>query len=168
MKNENHLTDAEIQQYAFGEARLDEGVTNHLDQCIHCSARAALYREMATSIAITSKVTFDFELVPAVLAKLPAPRPRQSQMRLIVTTVAITGVLICISSFYYLNKELLKGMSLDHGPAIYGIVAICALLFALLTADLWQQYTRKVHRLDTLEHCNKISVGRSNSKTGFQ
>lgn len=149
MKSENHLTDAEIQQYAFGKTRLDDGVTKHLDQCRHCSARAALYREMAASIAVTSGPAFDFELVPAVLAKLPAPKPPQSQTQLIVATVATTGVLICIFSFYYLNKALLKGMSLDYGPAIYGIVVICALLFALLTADLWQQYTRKVHRLDT-------------------
>lgn len=149
MKKEDHLTDTEIQQYAFGETRLDEGVTNHLNQCIHCSARAALYREMAASIAVTSKVTFDFDLVPAVLAKLLAPKPRQSQIRLIVATVAITGLLICISSFYYLNKVLLKGMSWDYGAAVYGIVAICALPFALLTADLWQQYLRKIHRMDT-------------------
>lgn len=149
MKNENHLTDVEIQQYAFGETRLDDGVTKHIGQCTHCSAREALYRKMAASIAVTSGLTFDFELVPAVLAKLPAPRPRQSQTRLTVASVAISGVLICIFSFYYLNKALLKGMSLDYGPSIYGIVVICALLFAWLTADLWQQYTRKVHKLNT-------------------
>ncbi|WP_342088136.1 hypothetical protein [Dyadobacter sp. OTU695] len=150
MKNENHLTDAEIQQYAFGETRVDEGIAKHLDQCTHCSARAALYREMAASIAATSELAFDFELVPAVLAKLPAPKPRRrSQIRLIVASVAITGVLVCIFCFYYLYNGLLKGMSLDYAPAIYGVAAVCALLFALLMADLWQQYTRKAQWLDT-------------------
>ena len=149
MKNENHLTDAEIQQYAFGEIRLDEVAAGHIDQCRHCSARVALYREMAASIPVISEPVFDFELVPAVLAKLPKPRPRQPQIRLIVATVAIMGVLIGIFSFYYLNKGLLTGVCLDYGPAIYSTVALCTLVFALLVADLWQRYTRKVHTLDT-------------------
>nr|WP_295926370.1 hypothetical protein [uncultured Dyadobacter sp.] len=149
MKNKNHLTDAEIQQYAFDEIRLNDGVTTHIDQCRHCSARVALYRELAASIAVTSEPVFDCELVPAVLAKLPSPKPRQSQIQLIVASVAIMGVLIGIFSFYYLSKGSLTGVSLDYVPAIYGIVALCTLLFALLTADLWKQYTHKIHSLDT-------------------
>lgn len=149
MKNENHLTDAEIQQYAFGETRLDEVVAGHICLCRHCSARVALYRKMAASITVASEPVFDFEVVPAVLAKLPSPKPRQSQTQLIVASVAIVGVLIGIFSFYYLNKGLLTRVSLDCGPAIYGIVALCTLLFALLTADLWKQYTHKIHSLDT-------------------
>lgn len=151
MKNGNHLTDAEIQRYALGEGAPDGGVTKHIEGCTHCAARAELYRGITASIAVAPKPAFDFELAPAVLAMLPAQKPKYSSTRAIMMCIAISGVLFCILSFYYLNSGLLHGVFLSSMSTAYGIVVSCALLLAFLAADLWRVHIRKIQKLNAPE-----------------
>lgn len=146
MKENEHLSDIEIQQYALGEAMLDTGLTKHIDQCAHCSGRAALYREMAIVIAATPEPVFDFELVPAILAKLPVRKSRHSPA-LILGSIATISIMTCIFTFYYLNAVLLNAMLSNHGATTYAIVLTCGLLFIFLTADLWREHSHKLSKL---------------------
>lgn len=150
MKKEGHLSDAEIQQYVSGEAFANKDVSSHIAQCAHCSGSVELYREMAVLIAKTAKPTFDFELAPAVLARLPAPKNRRVPVLAFVMGVAISGILACAFIFYYLNVKLPHGVEKYGGTAAYCFLAICGLLFTFLTANLSWVHLRKIHKLNAL------------------
>ncbi len=147
MKESEHLSDIEVQQFAVGEAMSDKDLTEHLDQCAHCSGRAALYREIAIVIAATPELVFDFDLAQAVLAKLPVRKPRHSPA-LILGAIAIMSILTCIFTFYYLNTGLLNGILSNQGATTYAIVLTCGLLFIFLTADLWREHIYKLRKLN--------------------
>lgn len=147
MKTENHLSDAEIQQYALGEARSDHATRAHIANCSHCSPHVQFYRAIARNVSSSPAEAFDFELAPLVLAKLPTRKPRHAPEWVFVVCVSTIGIIAGIGLFWYLNAELPSKILSNGGAAIYGATLICGLLFSFLTTNLQREYIHKIQQL---------------------
>ena len=56
--NKDHLSEAEIQQYALGKAGLN--TIEHIDSCAFCEAKAANYRLIFSVMDELPQPAFDF------------------------------------------------------------------------------------------------------------
>lgn len=147
MKTENHLSDAEIQQYASDEARSDHTSRAHIANCYHCSAHVKFYQAIARNVTSSPGEAFDFELAPLVLAKLPAQKAKKAGEWVFVACVSAIGIIAGIGLFWYLNTGLLSKILSNGGAAIYGAALACGLLFAFLTTNLQREYIHKIRQL---------------------
>lgn len=147
MKEENHASDTQIQQYALSQARLDHSTVKHITQCAYCSGRVVWYQKIAGSVSATAGPVFDFELAQAVLAKLPAPKRRQSTTLVLICCVAICGIAAGLYALHDLDVWLLNAIAGPVATTIYAAVTACGGVFIFLMANLYWEYITNIRRM---------------------
>lgn len=146
MKN-NHLSEAEIQEYASGDP--DGKVTiDHLVSCEHCRAKVDAYRLLFSGIRQQPRPGFDFDLSALVLAQLPQPRQESaskdfSVLRLILIAISILGITI------YLIRQNLSILFADISAiSIYIILATTLSIILIKILGMYKKYQKQMRSLN--------------------
>src|SRR5690349_18244114 len=102
----NHLSEIDIQQYAFDKINCPKHIADHVETCEACALRVANYQLIFSEIKQYPKPVLDFDLEKMVLAKLS--KPASSFSGAIFWAYALSILLISgIAVFGYLYQDYL-------------------------------------------------------------
>lgn len=146
MKEEMHIPDSALQQYALEGHPPGTLAEAHMHQCRLCAARVEFYRNMARSVAGLPAHQFDFDVAAAVLAKIPPKHSKRPALPLLLTLAAITGVLLSILIPWYLIPGV-GDLPLHAELPTGGLLLICACLFVYLAMTFRLDYRSKIKML---------------------
>jgi hypothetical protein len=144
--NNNHLSEAEIQQYALGKPSLQAQA--HIAACAICAVEAANYRLIFSEMDKLPRPAFDFDVSGLVLGQLPqtetAPVSNERWFYLLIfAAFALIGVPVYIYRVYFLSMftAILPG-------SVY--LAILSALFILILqcTSMFRKYQKQMNALN--------------------
>ena len=147
MKTE-HLTDSEIQIYAYSQADSEPEIIKHVLSCESCRAKARSYRQLLHEIKEQRAPAFDFNLPDLVLARLSKEKSpvRETKTLLYLT---IPGVLAILAIPAYLYREYLLILFTGISAIFLYITGVTALvIFIFQSMEAYKQYQRKSNALN--------------------
>jgi hypothetical protein len=143
-----HLTDEEIQLFAFDKANSEVRAVEHVYGCNDCKAKVELYRALITDIEQQPGPSFDFDLSAAVLQKLPLSTQKTSNDR----SLTWIFIFICIGlvggcSYFFRSyiDALFKGVAAIF---IYLIVISAITVIGAMFFDMYKKYRDEMKVLD--------------------
>ena len=141
-----HLTDEEIQQYAFDTETCPKVWFEHIQICPHCQQQVQAYQLLFEGIESQEKVVFDFDLEALVMEQLPQPKPVQDKPFVFSLAVIIT-VMIGIVGFVFGNS--LTNLFSYLQPILVGLVILTSLgIMVFLGIDMYQRYKTQMKVLN--------------------
>lgn len=143
-----HLTDAQIQQFAFDQSGVADDRKVHIQHCVVCSRRVEEYRLFFGELKLLREAAFDFNLEAIIMEQLPQPSINQQEGKGLMYGFAIICFLSVLSLIYFFGKEL---VALFGGVELLltGLIvttALCVLVF--LGVDMYRMYVKKMKALN--------------------
>lgn len=140
----NHLTDQEIQEYAFSSLGHLQPVIEHLQQCDMCLLKVKNYQQILIGIKEQPKAEFDFNLSALVISQVTTKRAANSN----ATLFWIAGIIILVITGYmcgvYLSSRFPGISSMTFNLVI--ITASALLIFQAM--EIYRTYKRQLEILD--------------------
>lgn len=143
-----HLTDQELQLFAFDKVNCEIRIAEHIHTCGECKEKVEVYMSLATSIKQQPQPAFDFDLSELLLEQLPISQPKPANDKLLtgvlifVCTGFISGALFYFRSYW---ANMFEGVAtiLIFLIAISAITVIAALVF-----DMHKKFQKEMKVLD--------------------
>jgi hypothetical protein len=147
MKNQ-HLTDAEVQQYALKNSSCAFEISEHVQHCPNCKIRAELYSQLFDAISEQEKPIFEFNLADLVLEKLPKHEKKVINKNSLLFIMVFITVLLIYTFSYFFGKQV-AGVFAGMTPIIIGllITTVTSILIFLCT-DNYKKHLTKMQALN--------------------
>jgi hypothetical protein len=142
-----HLTDGEIQLFAFDKENYELKIAEHINICPTCKAKFETYRLLIKGIK-QPRAAFDFDLSASVLENLQKQAPKTANDKLLIWIfIFICAGLIGAVSWYFRNilVTMFKGLA---GIAIYLIAISAITVIALMFVEMYKKYQKEMKVLD--------------------
>lgn len=143
-----HLTDEEIQLFAFDKESCELRIAEHIHFCPECKAKVETYQTLIKGITQQPKPAFDFDLSTVVLKQLPQQSPKTANDKLLTWVFIFICASLIGTVFYffrgYLNS-IFKGIA---GISIYLIAISAITVIALMFVEMYKKYQREMRVLD--------------------
>jgi hypothetical protein len=153
---DNHLADADIQEFVLDKANCSLDVAAHIHQCAQCQAKAETYKLLFSEIKEQSKPVFDFDLSAAVLKQVVIEKPKFSLNSLPGYLVILSALAaIGISSYVYklkiihFYKTYILGVVSGVSSLVIYLMVITFLIFVIFQCiEMFKKYQRKIDDLN--------------------
>ena len=147
MTNE-HLIDAEIQQYVLEKSNCDIDIIEHMQHCTNCAAKAAQYILMFDEIKQQEKPIFNFNLADLVVEQLPKPQPKVANEKWVFYLI-IFILIFSVCTIFYLFGNNLQNLLLGTKPLLTGlIITTVTILLVFLCIDMYKKYQAQMNALN--------------------
>ncbi len=143
-----HLTDDEIQLFAFDEVNCESGIVEHIHDCADCKARVETYQLLLKGISQQRRPSFDFDLSAVVLDRLPTPASRAANDKLLTWVFIFICVGLIGSAAYFFRGSLdsmFKGIA---AISIYLIAISAITVIAWVFVEMYKKYQKEMRVLD--------------------
>lgn len=144
--NTTHLDDSILQQIAIDNMEIPSIVMEHYKSCITCRKTSEKYAFMLDQLAHEQRPTLSVKTSHMILACLP-PAKRNTKKSYGVILMVCGGLLVWLSIFWYLFKEVQKELSMI---ASAGAMLIFAVIVINEIADRINKYQRKIAMFKTI------------------
>ncbi|SHN33564.1 hypothetical protein [Mucilaginibacter sp. OK098] len=144
--NNDHLSEAEIQEYALGTAGLN--TKEHIGSCAICEAKAANYRLIFSAMDQLPQPAFDFDVTSLMLAQLPQPEtsPDRDERRFYLL---IFGALASISIPVYVYRVYFFKMFSGILPAaMYLVILVTVFILVFQGIEMFRKYRKQLNILN--------------------
>jgi hypothetical protein len=143
-----HLTDEEIQLFAFNKTSFEPRIAEHIDSCPGCNAKVRAYQLLLSGLGQQSQPVFNFDLSATVLEKLPPQNPRTSHDRLL-TWIIIFICAALLGTVFYLFRGFLNSMFKGiAGISVYLIVVSAITVIIVLFIEMQKDFKKEMRVLD--------------------
>ena len=143
-----HPSEAALQQFAFGDSENDLWIRNHISSCEACSATAAEYQLLFSTLQQQEKPVFDFDPGGLVLQKIQAKKSIPSNDNLVFYTIGFAVIVIPAAAFYW-YRDFLYAVFLKFDSLFIALLTTTATLTMIfLLMDIYTSYQRKIKALD--------------------
>lgn len=146
MTNE-HLNDAEIQQYALQKIDCDIYITEHIRHCANCQVKAQQYALLFEGIKQQEKPVFDFNLADLVIAQLPETQHKVSYGNAFFYFIICIAIFSGCTIFYFWGINLLSLFSGITPILSYLLITTVTGLLVFLCIDMYRKYLTKMKTL---------------------
>jgi hypothetical protein len=143
-----HLTDEEIQFFAFDKANHELRIDGHIHVCPECRAKVETYQLLIKEISRKPQPAFDFDLCSVVLKQLPASSPGTANDKLLTWIfIFLCGGLIGITVYFFRSylDSMFKGIA---GISIYLMSISAITVVAMLFVEMYKKYKKEMRVLD--------------------
>src|SRR5262245_9292171 len=142
-----HLTDEEIQLFAFDKANCGFSIVEHIHICAECKAKTETYQLLIKGISQPQPV-FDFDLSALVLNQLPEQDFKPANDKLLTWVFIFICVRLIGTAFYFFRGYL---DSMFKGIAVFSIylLAISAVtVIAWVFVEMYKKFQKEMRVLD--------------------
>lgn len=140
----NHLTDQEIQEYAFSSAGHLLPVIEHLQQCDMCSLKVKNYQQILISIKGQPKAEFDFNLSALVISQVVSKRTANPN----ATLFWIAGIIALVITGYLCGVYLSARFPGISSMTFYLVIITASALLIFQATEIYRTYKRQLDVLD--------------------
>ncbi|MDB5155793.1 MAG: hypothetical protein JWR50_500 [Mucilaginibacter sp.] len=145
MKND-HLSEAEIQQYALGTADLN--TKKHIGSCAICEAKAANYRLIFSEMDGLLQPAFDFDVASLVLSQLPQPETATDRDERWLYLL-IFGALASISIPVYIYRLYFFKMFTGILPvSMFLVILVTLFIIVFQGIEMFRKYQKQLNILN--------------------
>lgn len=143
-----HLTDDEIQQYAFDRSNCESRIIVHVQLCTTCKERVATYELLIAAIAQQPQPRFDFNLSELVVERIPVSKPQFFSEHFFVYLIILASIL-SIAGSVYLYRSYLAPLFTGIAPLMIYLIAVPTIMvMAAVSIDMYKSYQKKMAILD--------------------
>lgn len=147
MKNQ-HLSDAEIQQYALQKSSCEKDILEHMQLCKNCMSKAEQYKALFSAIEKQEKPIFALNLSDLVLEQLPKRKQKVAHENLFIWTFVFISI-FSIGTFSYLFGEVILDMFIGIKTVLMGLmITTTATIFIFLTTDIYKKHLTQLQALN--------------------
>lgn len=143
-----HLSDREIQAFAFDPAECGPETLAHMQSCALCKSQAASYRTIAGAIHEEEAPAFDFDLTALVMDQLPAPAQQQKGIKALVYSLVFLGLALVAFPIYFFLDSLTNLFNQLPAVSNYFILSVAGLIFLPLLWDMYRSFRKKAKMLE--------------------
>jgi hypothetical protein len=153
---QQHLSDADIQQWVLDKQQCAPEIITHMNICEHCQVKAETYQLLFSEIKQQPKPVFNFDVSELVLPQLSHQSLESSGSRFLYYLIACFAVAaIGVSAYLYriqLNR-LFKKYVLDISSgvskgALYLLITTALTILIFQSIELYKKYQRKINDLN--------------------
>ena len=143
-----HLTEEEIQQYAFDQSSVGEEINKHVLLCEECSSRVESYQLLFTGLKDQPQPVFDFDLSELILSQLPQPKPKVLPENFLLYLVIFIAI-FSAGTVSYIFREYLLSLFAGITPFLIYLIGSTAIIILIgLIIDMYKNYQKKMNTLD--------------------
>lgn len=139
MKNQ-HLSEAELQDYVINKTIPKTEMVEHLSNCKACQSNVKAYQLLFSELEKVPNPVFDFNVSELVMAQLEKPVPQYSWSDKISWLLVLLGVAIIAISFAELQH-------LFSGYGAYLSVLAAVMFFLIQLGGLYRKYKKQIELL---------------------
>ena len=143
-----HLTDEEIQLFAFDKENCEVRITEHIHFCSACKAKVETYQLLISGVRQQPQPAFDFDLSAVVLKQLPQQSPGGANDKLLTWIFIFICVGLIGAVFYFFRSFLNNMFKGIEGISIYLIVISAITIIAVLFIEMQKKYKKEMRVLD--------------------
>ncbi len=147
MKN-RHLTDLEIQEYAFDRSDCEASISEHIQACEVCTKRVGAYLFLATSLKDQQEPVLDYNLSALVIAQLPAEKSNQTSSDYLLPITVCFSISLMLLTLYLFKDALQNILSATLEPQRYFIMSTILFITMALVLDIISRFKKKMNLLD--------------------
>jgi hypothetical protein len=144
----NHLNDAEIQQYILQKTQCNIDIVKHVQNCKTCKIKAKQYTLLFEGIKQQENPVFDFNLADLVIGQLPKSRVRVSNDKSFSYFIFFISLFsLCI--ILYLFRDSLLSLFKGITPILIGLIITSVISISVfLGIDMYKKYQTKLKCLN--------------------
>ena len=145
----NHLSEMQIQEWLVDGKKPDPELSDHLEYCEACRTNLASYEAVFTAITSNPRPALDFDLSELVLTGITKRKPPFSWSAFsvyLLGAVCLAGAAIPAYLYRRHIQNLFNGMM---PMVVYLILASTITLLVFQAIELYKNYERKMHALNT-------------------
>lgn len=144
----NHLNDAEIQQYVLQKTQCNIDIVKHVQNCKTCKIKAEQYNLLFEGIKQQGNPVFDFNLADLVIGQLSKSRVKVSNDKSFSYFIFFISLFsLCI--IFYLFRDSLLSLFKEITPILVAlIITTVTCLFVILCIDMYRKYQTQMKTLN--------------------
>jgi hypothetical protein len=145
MKND-HLSEAEIQQYALGMAGLN--TKEHIGSCAICEAKAANYRLIFSAMDELPQPAFDFDVAGLVMAQLQqaeAAPDRNERWLYLLVFAALASISIPVYTYRVYFFKIFAGIL---PAAMYLVILVALFILVFQGIEMFRKHQKQINTLN--------------------
>lgn len=146
MKN-NHLTDSEIQQFAFDKSECEKDVVEHISSCSLCKQRVEDYLLLTTSIKSIPDPALGFDLSKRVLMQLETTSKKKPLLDYFVYALITLSVLLVVFCVTYFSSVFINWFKGNSTVSMALTICIALSILMILIIDIMKSHSRKMKML---------------------
>ncbi|GAA0196641.1 hypothetical protein GCM10009122_61380 [Fulvivirga kasyanovii] len=143
-----HLSDHEIQRYAFDSLECKTDVIEHMSSCSLCKKRVESYLALSNSIQDLPEPQLAFDLSNRVLTQLETTAGKRSILNYFIYSLIALGLVVIISCLFYSAGVLIDLFKSYSGISLTLVVSVALLISFGITADMLRSYNKKINMLN--------------------
>ena len=148
MKTE-HLSDEEIQQYAFDPSECKLEVTAHMSSCSLCQERAENYLALSNSMMDLPSPRLAFDLSDRVVTQLESRPVKKPIVNYLIYSLITIGVVMVLSFAYYSFETLMDLFNGNSAISTFLIVSVAIIMAFGMVVDMLRSYYKKLNLLNS-------------------
>lgn len=138
-----HLSDSDIQNFAFDQTECETKIVNHIQSCNICKKRVETYLSLSDAIKNQPQPITEFNVVALVMEKLP-PSTKKVSVYVYFIYFTITASFGVVVSTLYLLFDVFKPVTLPN----YFIVSMALFILLVLSMDMLRSFNKNINRLN--------------------
>ena len=141
-----HLSEEEIQQYAFDKMASTPHLVGHLEACVDCQAKLQTYTQLFEVIRVQEKPVFNFDLSELLMPQLAKPKFAFNDF-LVYFTVFLMGSSTIVAAFIF--RKYLTNIFTGVMPMfIYLILLTGLVVIVFQAAEMFRKYQKQISTLN--------------------
>lgn len=143
-----HLSDFDIQRFAFELSSCKAEIITHIGACAICKKKADNYLSISDTIKVQPEPVLDFDLSALVLEQLPTLSKKESAYNYFIYFLMALSTLVVVSAILY-SKEAIVGLFRNTSaiPTFF-IVSTSLVILTVLGIDAMRSFNKKINLLN--------------------
>lgn len=146
--NAKHLSDNEIQQYAFDASECEMDVIEHISSCPLCTKQVENYLLLSDAMSDLPEPALAFDLSHRVLTQLEKTSRTRSIFNYFIYTLIVLGSVVALTSLFYSTEILIDLFTSNSAITLSLIVSVALLVTSGLIVDMLRLHNKKLTLLN--------------------
>jgi len=143
-----HLSDFDIQRYAFELSACTSKIVTHIDTCYLCKQKVDSYLSISDRIKIEPEPVLDFDLSTLVLEQLPTLSKKESAYNYFIYFLMVLSTLVVAAAIIYFKESIVGLFSNTSAIPTSFIVSTSLLILIALGIDMMKSFNEKMNLLN--------------------
>jgi len=142
-----HLSDYDIQQFAFDSSECKQEVIKHMSSCETCKMRVESYSSLSYAIKNQPDPILEFNLSNTVLKQLETTTEEKPYYSYSIYFLIVLSIGVVISSLYYFKETFIDLFKSNSAISMSFIIIIIALISLVMILDMLRSFNKKINML---------------------
>lgn len=143
-----HLSDHDIQQFAFDPSECSIGIIEHVSSCSVCKKRVENYVVLSNKIKNLPEPSLGFDLSDQVLRQLEISPEKKSMVHYFIYFLIGLSTVLVFTCLFYFKEVFIDLFKSSSAISTFLIISVALLISLTMVLDMLRSYNKKINMLN--------------------